>query len=81
MIQKEFEVLRAMALKPNMTQRDYSEFLGVSLGTINKRLKSLDEAGLIAQNSITDSVWKELERHKVDNAIVWRLEWEQDLHR
>lgn len=70
MIQKEFEVLRALALKPNMTQRDYSEFLGVSLGTVNKRLKSLDEAGLIAQNSITDAGWKELEQHKVDNAIV-----------
>ena len=43
----QFEILRKIYKKPNLTQRDLANDLGISLGKLNYCLKSLKSKGLI----------------------------------
>ena len=42
-----FEILRKIKKKPESTQRELAEDLGMSLGKLNYRLKALQSKGLI----------------------------------
>ena len=52
---EQFEILRAIDKKSNMTQRDLSNSLGFSLGKINYCLNALKDKGLIKIGNFSKS--------------------------
>ncbi len=67
----QFDVVYLLYKRGYLSQREISEALDVSLGTVNKILKQLKESGLLNEkNSLTTEGKKELDTYKVDNAII-----------
>lgn len=66
----EFEILNALRMASASSQRKLAERSGVSLGTVNKVLKSLSERGLIDGCSVTEQGMDALASHKVENAVI-----------
>lgn len=67
----EFELLNLVFNKKFENQRNASEHLGLSLGTINKTFSSLVSQDLITEEAVlTDKGSSTLEQFEVDNAII-----------
>ena len=67
---KQFDVLETLAIsKKTLTQREIGKATGCSLGTINRVMKELAEAGFVEDGSITDSGVNALEPYRVKRAI------------
>ena len=67
----QFRVLSSLATKPAATQRDIVANAGISLGSVNKAVRTLTEAGLVASDlSITDAGREALEPFRVRGAII-----------
>lgn len=67
----QFDILRLLINGEAVPQRALSKDSGMSLGLVNKTLKSLKEAGFVdEENRLTDSGRQELDKYKVDNAII-----------
>lgn len=66
----QFEVLYSLYKVAGPSQRDLSLHTGFSIGTVNTTLKSLSISGWIFDGTLTESGLMELNRHKVDNAII-----------
>lgn len=73
----EFEILRALAIDGELSQREISEVSGLSLGTVNSTLKGLLQAGYLSYPNgstsapcITDTGLTALDNHKVENAVI-----------
>ena len=58
---KEFEILRiAEDSKEKLSQRDFAKKTGLSVGTVNTTITTLEEKGLIKDGLITKKVLKHL---------------------
>ena len=67
---KQFDVLQIMASEPkSLTQRDLEKQTGHSLGTINRVMKELTEAGFVVDGAITHAGLNALEPYRVKRAI------------
>ena len=66
----QFEVLNALRREPGASQRDVAASSGLSLGTVNSTLKSLQEAGLAEGGKPTPDGMEALAPYKVDNAVI-----------
>ena len=67
---KQFDVLQIMASNPKaLTQRDLEKQTGHSLGTINRVMKELTEAGFVVDGAITHAGLNALEPYRVKRAI------------
>ena len=66
----EFEILNALRMASASSQRNLAERSGVSLGTVNKVLKSLSERDLIDGYSVTGQGMDALASYKVENAVI-----------
>ena len=70
MTKKEFDILLALTQsEAPMTQREIAEKTKLSLGTINKVVKSLTEQGYIADGCITQQGLDALEPYRVKRAV------------
>ena len=68
---KQFEVLEAMVTgKQPMTQRGLADATSHSLGTVNKVLKDLAEAGYIANGTVTQAGLTAMEPYRVKRAVI-----------
>ena len=69
--QKQFEILVYLSEQSEVcSQRNISEGLNVSLGTVNKIVKELTEEGFIDRGSITSKGLTALEPYRVKRAIL-----------
>ena len=67
---KQFDVLETLALaKDRLTQRDIEKITHYSLGTVNRVMKELMEAGLTEDGAITTSGLSALEPYRAKRAI------------
>ncbi len=67
---KQFEILEAMiTARSSMTQRELADAASCSLGTVNKVLKELAEAGFIASGSVTPAGQAAMEPYRVKRAV------------
>lgn len=66
----QFEVLNALRREPRASQRDVAASSGLSLGTVNSTLKSLQEEGLAEGGKPTPAGMEALAPYKVDNAVI-----------
>ena len=66
----QFEVLNALRKAPGASQRDVAASSGLSLGTVNSTLKSLQEEGLAEGGKPTPAGMEALAPYKVDNAVI-----------
>ena len=66
----EFDVLCAIKEHPGSTQRELTDYLGVSLGLVNKACKALAAAKLVEDGRVTARGMRELRPYKVDNAVI-----------
>lgn len=66
----DFAVLAALACGEASTQRQLSAVAGVSLGTANRVLRSLEERGLVKDFDVTEAGCAALRPYKVENAII-----------
>ena len=66
----QFEVLNALRKAPGASQRDVAAASGLSLGTVNSTLKSLQEEGLVEDGKPSASGMEGLAPYKVDNAVI-----------
>lgn len=66
----QFEVLNALRREPGASQRDVASASGLSLGTVNSTLKSLQEEGLAEGGKPTPAGMEALAPYKVDNAVI-----------
>ena len=66
----QFEVLNALRREPSASQRDVAASSGLSLGTVNSTLKSLQEEGLVEDGKPTPAGMETLAPYKVDNAVI-----------
>lgn len=66
----QFEVLNALRKAPGASQRDVASVSGLSLGTVNSTLKSLQEEGLVEDGKPSASGMEGLAPYKVDNAVI-----------
>ncbi len=67
---KQFDVLEVLATsRESLTQRQMEEKTGYSLGTINRVLKELTEAGYVDKSMITNSGVNALEPYRAKRAI------------
>lgn len=67
-----FLVLKAcMDAKEKLTQQRIADLAGLSVGLVNTTCKELFERNLLTKSyELTDEAYRELEPHKVDNAII-----------
>lgn len=70
LIKNQFEVLNALRREPGASQRDVAASSGLSLGTVNSTLKSLQEEGLAEGGKPTPAGMEALAPYKVDNAVI-----------
>lgn len=71
MEEKVFKVLLFCTENELNSQRELADYMGVSLGTANSSVQKCKELGLIDENnSLTKEGKKELNKYKVDNAII-----------
>uniref|UniRef100_UPI0026F38249 NTP transferase domain-containing protein n=1 Tax=uncultured Adlercreutzia sp. TaxID=875803 RepID=UPI0026F38249 len=67
----QFDVLRALKELGPATQRSIASSTGLSLGTINKAVKSLQDQGAIsANNALTEVGEQTLRNSRVDGAVI-----------
>ena len=67
---KQFDILITLAeAKTALTQRDLEKETKYSLGTINRTVKELTEAGYIVDGSITNSGISALEPYRAKRAV------------
>lgn len=67
---KQFDILSTLATENTaLTQRQLEELTGHSLGTINKAVKELTEAGYVADSAITPAGINALEPYRAKRAI------------
>ena len=66
----QFEVLNALRKAPGASQRDVAAVSGLSLGTVNSTLKSLQEEGLVEDGKPSATGMEDLAPYKVDNAVI-----------
>ncbi len=67
---KQFDVLEVLATnKEQLTQRELEIITGHSLGTVNRVLKELTEAGYVADGLITNDGVNALEPYRAKRAI------------
>lgn len=67
---KQFDVLELLAInKEALKQREIEALSGYSLGTVNKVVKELIEAGFICEGAITNSGMNALEPYRVKRAV------------
>lgn len=67
---KQFDVLEILATSTNtLTQRDLEKLTNHSLGTINRVMKELNEAGLVSNSVITNAGINALEKYRCKRAI------------
>ena len=67
---KQFDVLEVLATtSESLTQRQIEEKTGHSLGTVNRILKELTEAGYVADGAITNTGLSALEPYRAKRAI------------
>ena len=67
---KQFDILVALAeAGAALTQRELEKATGYSLGTINRTMKELAEAGLVADGTITGEGVAALEPYRAKRAI------------
>ena len=67
---KQFEILEAMITAPGkMTQRGLADAASCSLGTVNKVLKELSEAGFIESGAVTPAGQAAMEPYRVKRAV------------
>lgn len=67
----EFLVLRTLASQDDISsQRQLASLTGLSVGSVNAALKSLQECGFVQDRVITGKGLEMLEPYKVDNAII-----------
>lgn len=67
----QFDVLRALKELGPATQRSIASSTGLSLGTINKAVKSLQDQGAIsANNALTEVGEQALRNSRVDGAVI-----------
>lgn len=67
---KQFDVLKILATKEDsQSQRDLEKLTGHSLGTINRVMKELSEAGWVSEGKITNDGIDALEPYRVKRAI------------
>jgi DNA-binding Lrp family transcriptional regulator len=67
---KQFDLLEALAMsKKPMTQRDLEKRTGHSLGTINRVMKELTEAGYAGDGIITNAGLEALEPYRAKRAV------------
>ncbi len=70
MQKKEFDILVLLSEEEStLTQREIAEKSGYSVGTVNKTVKDLTEAGLISEGKITKKGMDALEPYRVKRAI------------
>ena len=69
---QQFEVLYALFANPEITQREISQDIMMSLGKVNRIISELVEMGYIAQGThkLLEKGTNYLESNKVDNAII-----------
>lgn len=68
--QNEFEVLHALQRSPGSSQRALAAECGLSLGTVNRLLKSFQDNGWTENGQLTEDGLTALAPYKVDNAII-----------
>lgn len=67
---KQFDILRVLATKDGIqSQRDLEKLTGYSLGTVNRTIKELSEAGFVVNGRITSKGIDELEPYRAKRAI------------
>lgn len=67
---KQFDILSTLATENTaLTQRQLEELTGHSLGTINKAVKELTEAGYVADSAITPAGINALEPYRAKRAV------------
>ena len=67
---KQFEVLTCLERNGKaMTQRELSEEIQISLGTVNRTLSLLHEQGLLDETRLTDDAYMALEPYRVKRAV------------
>ncbi len=67
---KQFDVLEALASnQSSLTQRELESITGHSLGTINRVMKELTEAGFVADSKITNAGINALEPYRCKRAV------------
>lgn len=66
----EFEVLDSLNACSQASQRDIAQEKEMSVGSVNAALKSLVSLGLVSDRTLTEKGKNELDKHKVDNAVI-----------
>ena len=67
---KQFDILVYLeSHRRAVSQRDVATETGISLGTVNKLLSELTEAGLVADGAITETGIEALEPYRVKRAV------------
>ena len=67
---KQFDILKVFAsTSESLTQRQMEEKTGLSLGTVNRVMKELTEAGLVSDGAITNDGVNALEPYRAKRAI------------
>ena len=66
---KQFEILESYTAHGNLTQRQLCDITGQSLGTVNRLVKELTEAGYINKGTITSAGVQALEPYRVKRAV------------
>ncbi len=67
----EFEVLDTLRKEDRaLTQRELSSEIGISLGTVNNTVSSLEERGFVVDGEISSEGLSALDPYRVDNAII-----------
>lgn len=71
---KEFDVLTSIeaSKSPDFTQRELAQASGHSLGSVNKTLHLLEDAGLVSENQITEKDWKRWNPTGLRGRFFWR---------
>ncbi len=65
-----YDILKVINNSDNITQREISERLGVSLGKVNNSYKELVEHELVKNDSLTDKGEKLFQERKPKNAVI-----------
>ena len=67
----EFSLLKAIAAQESpVSQRDLAAEVGLSLGTVNAKLRACEQAGYVRDGRITQAGMEALEPYAVDNAVI-----------
>lgn len=70
MTKNQFTILYALFKNDIKSQRELASLCDLSLGSVNKELKLLKDKLLVENYSVTELGKKELDKYKVDNAII-----------